>query len=424
MRYLFDGAVMPDGSIKYLITDGAFIKTISSERPEGIFDRVINCRDRLILPGFYNCHCHAAMTLFRGYGEDMPLQRWLEEKIWPAEDKLTPESVYTASVFAIAEMIRNGTVSFSDMYFFCDETVRAAEESGIKANISRSIVSFDPDADPSKDERFLESKALFENYHNIGNGRIKIDMSLHAEYTNTARMCRHVAEYAKKTGAGIQIHLSETEKEHRECIERNGKTPAEFFESTGVFDVPATAAHCVWLTENDMDILSSHNVTAAHNPVSNLKLGSGVMPLAKMTDHKVNIALGTDGAASNNTLSVLKEMQTAAVLHKGIELSPERHTANGFIKMATENGAAAQGRFDCGKLEEGCRADIILIALDDINNIPSYNPEYTAVYSAENSNIRLTMADGEILYENGEYKTIDIEKTIFNMRNACEHYFK
>ncbi len=425
MKILLKNATTLSGKNCDFLTDGKYISKIGENIDGSDCDRVIDCKNKLIMPGLYNCHTHAAMTLFRGYGEDMPLDRWLNEKIFPAEDLLTNESVYVASELAAAEMIKNGIVSCTDMYFFCDQTVKAFSEAGIKANIGRSIVSFDENADVKNDSRVLESLRLFNEYHNFADGRIKIDMSLHAEYTNTERMSRYVAEKAKEIGANIHLHLSETEKEHRECMERRGgRTPAQFFRDCGVFDVRTTAAHCVYVTEEDIGILKEYGVTVAHNPVSNLKLGSGVMPLSAMNRKNVNIALGTDGAASNNTLDIMKEMYIAAILHKGIERKPEAHKAGEFIKMATENGARAQGRDDCGALEEGKKADIILINLDDINNIPTFDMSYTAVYSAGSSNIAMTMIDGNILYENGEFKTVDIEKIKYDMRCVCGNYFK
>ena len=337
MKILLKNATTLSGKNCDFLTDGKYISKIGENIDGSDCDRVIDCKNKLIMPGLYNCHTHAAMTLFRGYGEDMPLDRWLNEKIFPAEDLLTNESVYVASELAAAEMIKNGIVSCTDMYFFCDQTVKAFSEAGIKANIGRSIVSFDENADVKNDSRVLESLRLFNEYHNFADGRIKIDMSLHAEYTNTERMSRYVAEKAKEIGANIHLHLSETEKEHRECMERRGgRTPAQFFRDCGVFDVRTTAAHCVYVTEEDIGILKEYGVTVAHNPVSNLKLGSGVMPLSAMNRKNVNIALGTDGAASNNTLDIMKEMYIAAILHKGIERKPEAHKAGEFIKMAPE----------------------------------------------------------------------------------------
>lgn len=425
MKILFKNARMIGKSDVFLATDNERISYTGDCCPVGCsFDRIIDCRGGLLLPGLYNCHTHAAMTLFRGYGEDMPLQRWLEERIFPAEEKLTPESVYTASLLAIAEMLKNGIVSFTDMYMFCDLTAQAVAETGIKANLSRAVLSFDPDEDMKRSERFLESKRLYKNFNNAANGRIKIDMSLHAEYTNTVKSTRFMADRAAEYNTNIHIHLSETEFEHNECKKRYGITPARFFADNGVFDVPVTAAHCVWTEDGDIDIMRKYGVTAAHNPASNLKLGSGVMPLSAMQKKGVRVTLGTDGAASNNTLDIMKEMYLAAIVHKGIERDPSCVTADSIIQAATENGARSQGREDCGKLESGCRADIILIDLDALNNIPFYDLSYTAVYSANASNVSLTMADGNILYENGCFTTIDIEKLKYDMRYTCAEYFK
>ena len=384
---------------------------------------VVECGGNLLIPAFYNAHCHAAMTLFRGYGEDLPLQRWLNEKIFPAEEKLTYQSVYSASKLAIAEMLKNGVASFSDMYMFVDATAEAVLETGIKANLSRSLVSFDPDIDMTKDHRLKEAIDLAARYHNTGNGRLKMDFSLHAEYTNVPRACAYVGAYAKEHGYLMQLHLSETEQEHNECIARHGKTPTAFFNDLGVLDTPTVAAHCVWVSDEDLELMAQKGVTAVHNPVSNLKLGSGVMPLRKMLDKGINVALGTDGVASNNRLDVLREMQTAAILHKGIMRDPACTTAAQMPAFATRNGAIAQGREDCGEIREGARADLILIDRHSIHNMPSYDDYALLSYSAERSDVRLTMADGRILYQNGAYTLIDEERLRFEAREVFAHYF-
>ncbi|MCL2517873.1 MAG: amidohydrolase, partial [Oscillospiraceae bacterium] len=349
----------------------------------------------------------------------MPLMQWLHEKIFPAEDKLTAEDVYTASKFAIAEMLRNGIVSFTEMYNDCDRISQAAIETGIKANISRALM-----LNPSiKDNhRFDESVDLFKNYHNTGDGRIKIDMSLHSEYLNTFEVCQEFAAYTKSIGANMHVHISETLGEHTECIARHNKTPAQFMYDSGVFDNPTLAAHCVHVSKEDMDIFKEKNVSVAHNPVSNLKLGSGVMDLPSMLEKGINVAFGTDGCASNNTHDIMKEMYTAAILHKGVNMKADIIKSKDVIKMATENGAVSQCRKDCGKIEAGCKADLILINLDEINNLPYYDTD-SVVYSMNSSNVALTMVDGKILYENGEFTTLDIERLKYEMRNiSAEKY--
>lgn len=411
-----------EDTVNLVVTD-EIITYVGSVAPQDTFDRIIDCKENLLMPAFYNTHCHAAMTIFRGYGEDLPLRRWLDEKILPAEDRLNFRRVYYGSKLAIAEMIRNGIVSFSDMYFFQDATAEAVLETGIKANVARSIVSFDPDIKKEQDHRFAESIRLVDQYHGAGNGRLKIDMSLHAEYSNVDACCRYVAEYAKENNLRMQLHLSETQAEHEQCIERHGMTPTAYFESMGVFDVPTTAAHCVYVTDEDISIIKEKGVVPAHNPVSNLKLGSGVMRLRTMLDAGIPVTFGTDGVASNNQLSILRELQTAAILHKGFHRDPANIRAFELPIIATRNGALAQGREDCGMIAEGMHADLILIDLAAINNIPCYDLATTLAYSANTSNVLLTMCDGRILFENDEYTSIDIECLRFEARQVIRHYF-
>lgn len=427
MSILFKNVNLPefcgyDSSVNLLVKDKK-IAYIGKDMPEERADRVIEGNGNLMIPAFYNTHCHSAMTLFRGYGDDLPLQRWLNEKIFPAEEKLTSESVYYGSMVAIAEMIRNGTVSFSDMYFFLDDTARAVEESGVKANLSRSIVSFDPDIDCDNDPRIKESIEVFDRWHGQADGRIKIDMSLHAEYTNVEKCCRYVGALAKERNTGLQVHVSETASEHDECIARHGVTPTGFFLRTGVLDVPVTAAHCVWVDDDDIAIMAKQEVSVAHNPVSNLKLGSGIMPYKKMKDAGVNITLGTDGAASNNRLSVLRELQFAALIHKGNDLDPSVTVAADMIKIASRNGALSQGREDCGEIAVGMKADLVLIDMGAFNNLPAYSFESAIAYSITEENVLMTICDGNILYECGAYTTIDEEKLKSEARRVISHYF-
>jgi 5-methylthioadenosine/S-adenosylhomocysteine deaminase len=310
------------------------------------------------------------------------------------------------------------------MYMFEEATARAVLECGVKANLSRCIVSFDPAADPKKDHRIAEAMALAGEFHNAGDGRLKIDLSLHAEYTNVPSICAYTAELAEANGLLMQLHLSETEKEHNECIARHGKTPTAFFDELGVFRVPTSAAHAVWVSDEDMEILAARGVTAVHNPVSNLKLGSGVMPLSKMLKKGINVALGTDGVASNNRLDVLREMQVAAILHKGVARDPAITTARDMLPLATVNGARAQGRTDCGRLAVGNRADLILVDCHALHNQPLFDPYAMLCYSAEGADVRMTMVDGRILYRDGAYTSIDEERLRFDAHEVFAHYFE
>lgn len=424
-KILFKNARLADGTVSDVSVKGAYIDSVGSLPSDAAADcdRVIDCKQNLLIPGFYNAHGHIAMTLFRGYGEGLPLDRWLSEAIWPAEDRMDARIAECAAYLSAAEMIRNGTVSASDMYMFSAEMARVMGESGMKANISRGVVSFDPSEDPAQSVRVKDSIELFKRYNGSYDGRIKIDFSIHGEYTTCEPMCRYIAKLAGEYGTGIQVHLSETEKEHRECIARHGATPTEFFEACGVFENRTAAAHGVWVSDKDIEILAKHNVFVVHNPVSNLKLGSGIMPLDKMLKGGVRVCLGTDGASSNNSLSVLKELQFAAVIHNGAGKRTDVISAADMLKLATENGALCQGRKDCGRLAPGYHADLVLIDLDTPHNIPCHDPMSALCYSAENSDVLMTVCDGKVLYENGEYKTLDIEKIKYNSKSAFGEFF-
>lgn len=410
MKILLKNAKFLDGTAGCVAVDGRKIAYVGQGRPEGVFDREVDCRGNLLTCGLYNLHTHAAMTFIRGYGEDLPLQEWLDTKVYPAEEALTEELVTWASYLAMAEMIRGGIVSFTDMYYFCEATARGVIESGMKANLSRSLVSFTPGMRAAGDSRFEEAKSLVREYHNSAEGRLRVDLSLHAEYTNVESYIRDVADYGRDEGLGMHIHLSETRKEHEECLARYGRTPTAFFRDCGVLDMPTQAAHCVFCTEEDMDILAAKGATAVHDPCSNLKLGSGVMPLETMIAHGVNVAMGTDSACSNNRLDIFREMYVASLLAKGLSNDPTAGSAQLILKLATENGAKGQGRPDSGRLAPGYAADLILLDLSAVNNIPAYDYRYTMLYSASSRDVLMTMADGKVLYENGEYTTLDVEK--------------
>ena len=431
MRRLFSNCGILSGGDKeyeyiengYLAIDGDTITYIGRSKPEGEFDQIKDMTDKLLIPGLVNTHTHSPMCLLRGVGSDLPLHEWLYDKVFPIEDRMTKEDILAGSQLAVLEMLACGTTSFSDMYMFMDSVACAVRDCKVKANLARSIVSFDPDIDMKNDFRMKEAADFAKRWHGECDGKIKVDMSLHAEYTNVAKCCEYVADHAAKNGYLMQVHASETKKEHDECIERHGVTPIRFFSDTGVFDVPATAAHCVWADDEDIEILARKSVTVAHNPVSNLKLASGVMPYVKMKKAGVNIALGTDGAASNNRLDILREMQFAALIHKGTQLDAAATNASDMIYMATRAGALAQGRSDCGKIETGYAADLLMIDLHSVNNIPNYDYESAVCYSAGTSDIVLTMCDGCILYENGAYTSIDTERLEFEMKQVLENYF-
>lgn len=399
----------------YVAVNGKEISYVGEKRPEGEYSRIINASGKVMMPGLVNTHTHIPMTLFRGLSDDCELSDWLFNHIFPAEDKLTGEKVLAGTNLALAEMIASGTTSFSDSYFFTDEIAEATVNSGICANLSRSIVGNGEDFEnmPS----VSEMKRLLEYVKANGDGRVVADISIHAEYT-TESLCRiKTAEYAKKNSLILQMHTSETESEHKDCIAKYGKTPVELFYSEGLFEgTHPLLAHCCYITEKDMEILKNAGGSVAHCPMSNLKLASGVAPAVEMMQKGVNVTLGTDGVASNNNTDMFEELKLFAVLHKGIAKKATVTDAYTTLKLATVNGNAAQGRKNCGKIAEGYLANLILLDFDKPHLTPCHNVISNAVYAAKGSDVVMTMVCGNVLYENGEFKTIDIEKVMHEVR--------
>ncbi len=395
------------------------IAYIGELAPQEDFGEEYDGKNKVILPGFVNAHTHSPMTLLRGYAENLALSRWLNEKVFPFEDRLNSDRAYYGTMLSIAEMLSSGTTSFSDMYFFQDGVMRAVKEARAKINFSRSIVSFS-DVNFLDDIRVIEALEAVEKYHNTENGKIKIDMALHAEYTNTYSMIKQFGEYTKGKGLINHIHVSETKSEHEDCKKKYGKTPTELFYDSGVLDSPSLFAHCVWIEDGDIDILREKGATVAHCPASNLKLGSGICDIYALKERGVNVAIGTDSAASNNGLDSFREMYLAALLPKGTRRQADILSAKEIIKMATYGGAAAQGRFDSGLIKEGFKADLCVIDTDKPNLYPDFDILNNIVYSAGKSDVVLTMADGEVLYRNGEFLTIDIEKICFEVNRVVK----
>lgn len=399
------------------------ITYISNESPKEDFGRVYDGTGKLLMAGFINTHAHSPMSLLRGYGENMALQDWLHKRIFPFEDKLTGEAVYWGTMLAMAESIRYGIVSTTDMYYFAEDMIRAIDESGTKNNLSRSITCFS-DSDLWQLESAGEMKDIYERFNNTAGGRIKVDMSIHAEYTSNPKIVKQMAEYTKEIGANMHVHLSETKMEHEECKQRHGKTPAEYFNSLGLFDTPTTAAHCVWLEPQDYPILKEKNVTVACNPVSNMKLASGICNVPELLRRGINVSLGTDSVASNNSLNFIEEIKFFALASKVGLNDPTAVTPIQALKAATVSGAKSQGRNNCGSIKIGNKADLIVMDISGPNMYPVHDIINNLVYSASGSDVVMTMVDGKILYENGEYKTIDIEKTVFEAGRMTEGILK
>ncbi len=391
-----------DGRIAY-IGDGA------PEDAES-YGEVYDGTGKLLMPGMYNAHAHAPMTLLRGYAENLPLQAWLNDSVWPFEAKMTGEDNYWATLLAGAEMLRYGTVSFSDMYYHTTERARAVDELGMKANLCTSPIAFEPK--PIQEYPvFAEMEDGIANVDGMAGGRIRFEGCIHAEYTNNDVTAKSVFDWAREHGTRVHVHVSETQSEVAECRDRHdGKSPVQWLESLGAFDVPAIAAHCVWVDDDDIAIMAAHGVTVAHNPASNMKLASGFAPVAKMLDAGVNVALGTDGMASNNNHDMFQDMYLMAMLPKGNQLDPTLVTPAQALRAATRAGALAQGRDDCGLVKEGFAADLCVLDVSGPSWCPVNDMLTNVVYAGHGSDVVLTMCDGEVVYRDGEWPGIDIEQ--------------
>lgn len=406
----------------YLGIEGDTIAYIGAEKPEGYADEK-DMHEALLCPGLINTHTHAAMTLLRGLGSGLPLDRWLHEAIFPVEDRLKEEDIYAGNALAQLEMLATGTTSYSDMYDMPLTAVKLCEQSGMKINLCRPILSFDPSEGVKESWRAQGTLELFKGYHMSQNGRVRADFAIHAEYTNHEKIVREYAELCLENKARMHIHLSETYKEHEECKAKYGKTPARWFYDLGVFASPTAAAHCVAVEPEDMALMLENGVSAMHNPSSNMKLGSGFAPIREMLQSGINVALGTDGTASNDNLNMFEEMHLAALIHNGIKRDPTAMSAAQIFNMATRNGTKLQGRDDTGTLAVGKKADIIAVDTKAPHLVPSFEPLSTLIYSAQGSDVKMTMVDGKILYENGEYKTIDAERVYHDVAAAVKRLY-
>ena len=407
-----DGEAEREIKAGHIAVKGGKILAVGSGPWAGDATRVIDGRGKIVMPGLINAHMHVPMSLLRGYADDYDLQTWLNEYIFPIEAKMDRRAVAAGARLGIAEMIASGTTSFSDMYSECDVIAECVYESGIKANLSRGHLFFGERFDFENDPVSEEMRGLVRDWHMKDAGRIKVEASVHAEYTSSPALWEVLADYAFQNSLGVHLHLSETLFEHEECLKKYAKTPAELFYEAGLFKNRVNAAHCVWISDGDMDILSAVGASVAHNPVSNLKLGSGIARVPLMLQKGVKVALGTDGVSSNDSADLFEEIKLAAILHKGNTLDPKAVTALDALGLACSGGAAAQGRADeCGMLKPGMDADLIMIDASRPGLMPCHSLVSAVVYSARGSDVCLNMVRGRILYENGEFTTIDIEKT-------------
>ncbi len=411
-------ALLEDGSVaeKNIAIENDKIVKIGEVDTSWVPDQVLDGKDKLAIPGFINTHTHASMTLLRSYADDMQLMDWLQNKIWPIEAKMSSNDIYWGAMLAVAEMIKTGTTTFVDMYSEMHRVAEAVEESGMRAVLSRGMIGVAPNGQ----EALAESKKLFRDYHQTANNRIRVMLAPHAPYTCPPAYLRQVVDSAKELGAEIHIHLSETLGEVEDCKKQYGKSPIALMEEVGVLDCGVLAAHCVHVSSEDIALMKKYNVRVAHNPGSNMKLASGISPVAKMLSAGISIGLGTDGASSNNNLDMLEEVHLVSLLHKVHHLDPLAIPALTSIKMATEYGAKVAGFDDIGVLKEGYKADITLFNLNSTQWFPRHDLLSLLVYSANSSHVDTVIIDGKIVLEKGILTIIDEERILYEANKRAQ----
>ncbi len=362
--------------------------------------KVIDGTGCVAMPGLINMHTHVPMTLLRGYGEGLPLMKWLNERIWPFEDKMTKEDIYIGSLLGIVEMIKSGTTTFADMYYHLKEIANAARDLNIRAFLGNTIIG------ENYEEEIQKTLCLKEK---LDDELIKVMIAPHSPYTCSDKALEMVGNIAREKNLPIHIHLSETKDEINTVNKEHKKSPIEYCEEVGLFkDNKVIAAHCVHITEEDMNILKKYDVTVVNNPQSNMKLASGVAPIYKCIEKDINVCVGTDGASSNNNLNMIEEMQTTSMLQKMTSNDPTVLDAYSTIKLATVNAAKALGMENSlGKIKEGYLADIILIDMLKPHLMPSFSPYSNIVFSAQGSDVKTVIINGKVVMKNYKLKLID-----------------
>jgi len=405
----------------YILMENGEIKEIGPSSNIGNIEEnteVYDFGDSIVFPGFINTHTHAAMVGMRGMADDLPLKDWLEKYIWPTELKLVNREFIRKTIpLALAEMISSGTTTFVDMYFFEDLTAEMVKSAGLRAVLGEGIIDGPTPAFKSPKETFDFVESFFKNYEK--DDFIFPSVAPHAPYSTGKETLLKSRELADKYGMPILIHVAETEWELKEITSRYGYPPFEYLERIGFLCDRVISAHSVWVQDHEFQIIKEKGVHVSHNPESNAKLASGIAPITKFLKYGINVTLGTDGACSNNNLDIIEEMRTASLLQKVKDMNPESLNAREIFKIATENGARAIGLAEkLGRLEKGMWADLAVISLRVPHLQPTFDPYSHIVYSAKASDVKAVMVNGEFLYLNGEFKTIDIEKAFAEIKDV------
>jgi 5-methylthioadenosine/S-adenosylhomocysteine deaminase len=385
---------------------GAKIVGVGAAPPGFAPDRVMDGRNRIVLPGLVNTHTHLSMTLMRNYADDLAFWPWLLERVKPLEDHLVPEDVRIGARLGIAEMICGGTTCFHDMYFHLDEVADEVANAGLRGRLCGAL--FD---NSGQGEALLDAAVgLHERWHGKAEGRVTVGLGPHSPYLCSPGYLREILSEAERLGCGLHVHVAETDREVAESREKHGVTPVQLLADLGCFRVPVVAAHGIYVDAADRRLLREGGVTVAHNPGSNLKLANGIAPVQDLLDDGVNVSLGTDGAASNNNLNLFEEMHLAALLQKWLRRDAEALPARQVLRMATINGARALGlEGEIGSLEVGKQADVVVIDAAQPHLAPRHDPIALLVYSAQAADVSTVLVGGRILLEERRLTTLDGE---------------
>ena len=405
---------------KDLLIKDDLIYKIDEEIVQDNVDKVIDAKDKILLPGFVNTHTHLSMALFRGLADDLSLDEWLNDNIWPMEANLNEYYCYIGALLGAVELIKSGTTTFSDMYFYMEDVAKAVEESGIRAVLSYGMIDF---GDEEKRKAEIEKNMnLFKNCHNTADGRIKVFFGPHSPYTASEELLKEVRKLADENNIKIHIHVSETQKEIDDVSAEKGLRPFEYLDSIGFLGPDVICAHSVWLSDEEIKIIKKHDVKISHNPCSNMKLASGIAPVKKLLDNDICVAIGTDGASSNNNLDIIEELKTASLLQKVSTLDPEALNSDEALAMGTIEGAKALGLDDeIGTIEVGKKADLILIDTNNANMIPdSSKLSSNIIYAANGFNVDTTICNGQILMENRQLTTLDEQDIYKKAKEAID----
>lgn len=403
-EYIASGYVLIENELIIEVNSGIYPN-------EDIVDRVIDAKGKILMPGLVNAHTHSPMTLFRNYADDLPFKEWLFENIIPAEEKLNNESIKIGAKLAIAEMLMGGTTCFCDMYMHLEQIAKLAIETGIRVVLSKEAITSEYRGD-NKTSSFIDRDSFIAFYNKYNKGMNKVNMEIHSLYLYETEDIKKAIAFAKEMNIGIHIHLAETQKEVEKC------------EEIDLLNSKSLCAHCVYVDEKDIKILKDKDVSVVHCPSSNLKLGNGFADVVSMLKAGINVAIGTDGAASNNNLDMIEEMHITSLIHKGIKKDATVLPAWEVIKMACKNGAKALGYDNLGAIREKYIADIILIDIDKPHMVPFKNPHSAVVYSASSSDVNTAIINGEILMENRKLKKVDLNKIMKDAKEIANKILK